>query len=391
MRTAIWNTRIRTVAVVLWAVGVAALARAQTPAGLLMVGDKAPNIQVTRLVKDSGFESFKSGRVTVVEFFATWCPICRSEMPRMSQLAEKYASKVDMVGVAVWEKQSSSGTQDIVGGVKSYVQTMDSKIRFPIVVDTEKNWMLENWVYAAAQETIPLVYIVDQNGILAWIGSPATLDKVLGQVVAGKWDVAKERELAMKGLDQKLARIDYRKAMSAVSAQLQEAYASKDLKTVLATLDKVLEEHPLFESQIGIMRYDALLYVDEKRAYDYGRKLADGIYKDNWVQLNTMAWYIAQEFYGQLKEPNYKMALAFAERALTLIKEQPTETALVKDTAALLHYRMGNLRKAVTIQREAIELLRKGAEGIDRTTLAEMHARLAMYEAALEGSGKLGA
>lgn len=41
------------------------------------------------------------GRVLVVNFWATWCPPCRSEMPRLIALQAEHADAVQVVGVAL--------------------------------------------------------------------------------------------------------------------------------------------------------------------------------------------------------------------------------------------------------------------------------------------------
>lgn len=43
-----------------------------------------------------------SGSVRVINFWATWCPPCREEMPTFSKIAAKYADKgVNFVGIAL--------------------------------------------------------------------------------------------------------------------------------------------------------------------------------------------------------------------------------------------------------------------------------------------------
>lgn len=43
------------------------------------------------------------GKVTVVDFWASWCPPCRAEIPKLQALKAKYGDKFDIVGIAVWD------------------------------------------------------------------------------------------------------------------------------------------------------------------------------------------------------------------------------------------------------------------------------------------------
>ena len=43
------------------------------------------------------------GKVTIVDFWASWCPPCRAEIPKLQALKAKYGDKFDVLGVAVWD------------------------------------------------------------------------------------------------------------------------------------------------------------------------------------------------------------------------------------------------------------------------------------------------
>lgn len=63
------------------------------------------------------------GRVLVVNFWATWCPPCREEIPMLMAVREKYASNgVEIVGIAI----------DLATKVKEYSVSM--KISYPILI-----------------------------------------------------------------------------------------------------------------------------------------------------------------------------------------------------------------------------------------------------------------
>lgn len=56
---------------------------------LLTVGTEAPQL-----------EGVVKGKWNVVDFWATWCPDCRREIPTMKALYEKYGKQVNFLGVS---------------------------------------------------------------------------------------------------------------------------------------------------------------------------------------------------------------------------------------------------------------------------------------------------
>jgi len=94
-------------------------------------------------------EEFK-GKVVVVDFWATWCPPCREEIPGYIQLVKKYGKDgLVIVGVSVDE-----------GGpavVKSYMTK--AGVNYPMV-------MANSEVAAAfgGVEVLPTTFLIDRNG-----------------------------------------------------------------------------------------------------------------------------------------------------------------------------------------------------------------------------------
>jgi len=48
------------------------------------------------------------GKVVLVDFWASWCPPCRAEIPKIQALKAKYGDKFDVLGVAVWDNPDDS-------------------------------------------------------------------------------------------------------------------------------------------------------------------------------------------------------------------------------------------------------------------------------------------
>lgn len=51
-----------------------------------------------------------------------------------------------------------------------------------------------NYLRAAGRNGFPSAFIVDQQGKIAWMGRPASMDFVLHEVVEGKWDLTTDPE-----------------------------------------------------------------------------------------------------------------------------------------------------------------------------------------------------
>lgn len=91
----------------------AVVGRAQTTTELLPVGTEAPDFQITDhktgekvfRLSDWKTQTDADGKVvpgvwTVLDFWASWCPDCRKDMPKVKEISEKYFTKIQLVGVS---------------------------------------------------------------------------------------------------------------------------------------------------------------------------------------------------------------------------------------------------------------------------------------------------
>ena len=71
------------------------------------VGSTAPSAKVHTLDgKEFDLASYAGKTPAVIEFWATWCPVCAELEPTMLAAAKKYGSQVKFVGVAVYVNES---------------------------------------------------------------------------------------------------------------------------------------------------------------------------------------------------------------------------------------------------------------------------------------------
>ncbi|MBI2048150.1 MAG: redoxin domain-containing protein [Parcubacteria group bacterium] len=74
--------------------------------------------------KTLSLEDYRGQKPVVLDFFATWCPNCRRDMPNLNRFYEKYKDKIEVIGVNLQESPSV---------VKKFID--EQNISFPIVLD----------------------------------------------------------------------------------------------------------------------------------------------------------------------------------------------------------------------------------------------------------------
>lgn len=89
------------------------------------------------------------GRVVLINFWATWCPPCRAEMPSMQRLKEKMAGKPFVI-LAV----DMGEAEDVV---RAYIREI--KTDFTVLMDRDGH-ALKAWKVFA----FPTSYVVDTQG-----------------------------------------------------------------------------------------------------------------------------------------------------------------------------------------------------------------------------------
>lgn len=94
----------------------------------------------------------QSQKVTVVNFFATWCPPCNAEMPHLQSFSQNIPDEVGMVGVNLTARDK--GEKALQQFVEKY------NVSYPILLD-------EQDIFGKGYEiaSIPTTVIVDQNGV----------------------------------------------------------------------------------------------------------------------------------------------------------------------------------------------------------------------------------
>ncbi len=95
------------------------------------------------------------GKGVIVNFWATWCPPCRAEIPDMIELQEEYGPKgFSFIGIALGDDEES---------VKAFVTAQ--KINYPVAVGTRELAMnYGRLTLEGAIRGIPTSFVINAKG-----------------------------------------------------------------------------------------------------------------------------------------------------------------------------------------------------------------------------------
>jgi peroxiredoxin len=115
----------------------------------LAIGAKAPDFELKTLAGETVKLSNLKGKKVLINFWATWCPPCKAEMPAMEQLSKQTEKDVVILAVNIDPQLDVQGFID------------ENKITFPIPLDTDDK---VNETYQVI--SIPTTYFIDSKGII---------------------------------------------------------------------------------------------------------------------------------------------------------------------------------------------------------------------------------
>ncbi len=94
-----------------------------------------------------------TGKIVVVNFWATWCPPCREEMPGFERLSRQYADKgVQFVGISI----------DTAVKVRQFA--MEIGVSYPLLLGDMATFDLVRNLGDSAQ-ALPFTIILDRSGV----------------------------------------------------------------------------------------------------------------------------------------------------------------------------------------------------------------------------------
>jgi thiol-disulfide isomerase/thioredoxin len=118
------------------------------------IGKPAPDLSIQTLNgKGSVSLSSLSGKIAIIDFWATWCGPCKVSLPKLDEISRKWPGKVEVVGVSVDDEQT---------GVADFAKS--NGVTFPIGWD-DGHAIANRWKV----EKMPTSFIIDGSGTVRYI------------------------------------------------------------------------------------------------------------------------------------------------------------------------------------------------------------------------------
>ena len=123
----------------------------------VQVDELAPDFRLTDLDGKVVMLSDFRGKTVVLNFWASWCPPCREEMPEFQELWDERGSEGsdDLVVLAV-----NFLRDDTVGAATSFIEGND--FTFPVIFDTTRGDVATRY----GVRGLPATFFIDRNGIV---------------------------------------------------------------------------------------------------------------------------------------------------------------------------------------------------------------------------------
>ncbi len=319
------------------------------PALPLEPGMPAPELQLKAVMHGPQItKQAASGRIQVIEFWATWCRHSLSCIEVLRRAGTLYADSADIIAVST---EDSETVASFLAEPSLMDESWRSRIGYTVAVDDNlKSW--QRFMDATSNVQLPCVFIVDGTGQLAWIGHPRDIDQPLELLISGRFDVRQ-------------AAVEYRARCSLAEATRQGiSETTHDLLTVLS--DSLVDNR-----WVQMMHLDLLSW---QKMYDGYNDLAArviGQHGNDPLAMNTIAWEIAAYQTGGGRDLDLAMSAAVLANEYT----QHSDGAIL-DTVARVHYEQGNLTEAVEWQRRAVQMgpYRRELQGTFRKYESELAA-----------------
>lgn len=374
------------------------------------LGDPAAELKIANWVKGESIAmSGDAKNIYVVEFWATWCPPCRTSIPHLTEMQKQFKDKsVTIIGVTD-EKQAV---------VAPFVKNMGAKMDYRVAVDDDGE-TAKGYMQAYGINGIPHAFIVREKKVI-WHGHPMDgLDKTLEEVIAGKYDLAKAKaKMKAEGLTEKFREAVAEGDDATADRVAQEIQAAiKDNTLQIGSFDPAAEKKAIRSMVLKNQYRTAVFRGQDEQAEEFGKKLVEvdpqadlkALRTEALVRKDITAYFgavtgkagsgtdarklgadLAEKIKGQaelgnniarsiltddeIKERDIPLALQIAKQA---VDDSQSKTAHILDTYARALFDSGKKDEAIKAQEKALSVASdEEKEGLEKTLKAYRAGKL---------------
>jgi peroxiredoxin len=124
----------------------------------LKVGDKAPDFKLKDVTTGQvvSLSDFAGKKIVMLDFWATWCDICKKEMPNLVKLQNTWKDKNFEIVSIVLQSGDTKEVKKIIA---------EKKLNFPVLLDQDLS--VATKLYGLSGP-IPLKVIIDAKGVVRY-------------------------------------------------------------------------------------------------------------------------------------------------------------------------------------------------------------------------------
>ena len=322
------------------------------------IGEQAPELQIGSWIKNGpgSLAEGKGKKIYIIEFWSTKNKECVKTMSYLHKLKGRYR---DLTIISISTQKASV--------LKKFISQYKN-ISYKIAADDNKKTYK---AYMQGHGKIPMAFIVNKNGTVAWIGHPLDTSLPVKRMVTGKFDIKKSarRQEIYRKLQILVSVKKYKEALKIIDKELKKEAGNVQfiaLKTfVLFQLDKK-NEALQFAGKM-LIKYPTNMDLFNLKAHILSRmkkyKELDQFYldfinncKDKPVLLNQLTRQLLGTRFGEAK---LKPALKAAELAYSNRKLYKLQRADIGETLARIYYMIGRIDRAIKIQEVVCRIYKK--------------------------------
>jgi cytochrome c biogenesis protein CcmG, thiol:disulfide interchange protein DsbE len=132
-----------------------------------VIGYPAPDFVLTTLGGEEFKLSAQRGTPVVLNFWATWCPPCRAELPELRSVSEHYLGQITVVGINQGESAATVAKS-----------APELGLTFPIPLDHQG---VVSQLYGV--RSLPTTFFIDREGTIRQIQNGPLTEAILAQLL----------------------------------------------------------------------------------------------------------------------------------------------------------------------------------------------------------------